>query len=64
MTQDKRVDWTPIMSTKIIVLQKYGLSFSEIAKHLDGSVTTSVIREIYLLYQDTISINIKARNGH
>lgn len=49
------------MRTKIIVLQESGLSYAEIAKQLDGSVTTSGVQKFCVLYHEANSIKNKAR---
>ena len=63
ITSSKRINWRPRKRCKIIVLRESGLSYSEIARQVSGSVTSSGVRKFCLRYQKTYSTESKARKG-
>ena len=63
MSPTRRTDWTSTKRSRIVILRENGLSYAEIARHVDASVTCSGVRKFCLRYEKTKSMENKAKSG-
>jgi len=62
MSSTRRIDWTSTKRSQIVILRENGLSYAEIARQVDGSVTCSGVRKLCLRYEKTKSVENKAKS--